>query len=135
VRSRSCSRQIDAAEGGDVAVGDAALSLFASASSEGNRVILWRTVLGAFQLTIPVKTKQILLADEERMLSVLRWICGFRLDTEDGERQLAAREHAVEDVVTRAWRDRILVAVAANARPPHRVESIVLLHAPRPGQS
>ena len=61
--------------------------------------------------------------------------CGFRLDTEDGERQLAAREHAVEDVVTRAWRDRILVAVAADARPPHRVESIVLLHAPRPGQS
>jgi hypothetical protein len=206
--------QIDVAARGDVAVGDAALSLFASASSEGNRVILWRTVLGAFQLTIPVKTKQVLLADEERMLSVLLWIaegiavhnrwyrvferyleyvrgrvtgfggdptkvtpsptgagvpshpgsgggggggheaderligkvvglefdrygefCGFRLDTEDGERQLAAREHAVEDVVSRAWRDRILVAVVADVRAPHRVEQIVLLHAPRPGQA
>ena len=34
----------------------------------------WRRVLGAFQLAIPVKAKQLLLASEERDLSVLRWI-------------------------------------------------------------
>ena len=36
--------------------------------------IQWRRVLGAFQLTIPVKTKERLLVTEERDLSVLRWI-------------------------------------------------------------
>lgn len=34
----------------------------------------WRRVLGAFQLTIPVQTKEVLLVREERDLSVLRWI-------------------------------------------------------------
>jgi hypothetical protein len=34
----------------------------------------WRRVLGAFQLTIPVKTRQALLLGEERQLSLLRWI-------------------------------------------------------------
>lgn len=36
--------------------------------------IIWRTVLGSFQVTIPVSTKQALLEPEERLLSVLRWI-------------------------------------------------------------
>ena len=36
--------------------------------------IQWRRVLGAFQLTIPVKNKEVLLVTEERELSVLRWI-------------------------------------------------------------
>ncbi len=36
--------------------------------------IEWRRVSGAFQLTIPVKTKEVLLVREERQLSVLRWI-------------------------------------------------------------
>jgi murein tripeptide amidase MpaA len=36
--------------------------------------IEWRRVLGAFQLSIPVKTKAALLFTEERELSVLRWI-------------------------------------------------------------
>ncbi len=36
--------------------------------------IAWRRVIGAFQLTIPVKTKEALLLREERDLSVLRWI-------------------------------------------------------------
>jgi hypothetical protein len=36
--------------------------------------IEWRRVLGAFQLTIPVKAKEALLLTEERQLSVLRWI-------------------------------------------------------------
>jgi murein tripeptide amidase MpaA len=36
--------------------------------------IEWRRILGAFQLTIPVKSKAALLVREERDLSVLRWI-------------------------------------------------------------
>jgi hypothetical protein len=38
------------------------------------QIIEWRRVSGAFQLTVPVKAKGILLAPEERDLSVLRWI-------------------------------------------------------------
>ena len=47
------------------------------ASHEGARfegLLRWRRVLGSFRLTIPVETKQELLAPEERLLSVLRWI-------------------------------------------------------------
>lgn len=36
--------------------------------------INWRHVVGAFQLTIPVQTKNALLVPEMRLLSVLRWI-------------------------------------------------------------
>ncbi len=36
--------------------------------------IEWRRILGAFQLTIPVYTRESLLLREERDLSVLRWI-------------------------------------------------------------
>lgn len=36
--------------------------------------IAWRRVIGAFQLTIPVKNKETLLVREERNLSSLRWI-------------------------------------------------------------
>jgi hypothetical protein len=39
--------------------------------------IEWRRVIGAFQLTIPVRTKEVLLLREERDLSVLRWIAKF----------------------------------------------------------
>ena len=44
------------------------------AASIGRRQIQWRKVIGAFQLTIPVKDKRTLLPAEERQLSVLRWI-------------------------------------------------------------
>ena len=37
-------------------------------------VIEWRRVFGAFQLTIPVNSKALLLVAEERRLSVLLWI-------------------------------------------------------------
>ncbi|WP_150048570.1 M4 family metallopeptidase [Methylomonas rhizoryzae] len=36
--------------------------------------IEWRRVLGAFQLAIPVRNKETILGNEERQLSVLRWI-------------------------------------------------------------
>lgn len=42
----------------------------------GRAEIEWRRVVGAFQLTIPVKTKAEVLLREERDLSVLRWIGG-----------------------------------------------------------
>lgn len=44
------------------------------AAADAPREIEWRRVSGAFQLTIPVKTKHVLLLTEERELSVLRWI-------------------------------------------------------------
>ena len=34
----------------------------------------WRRILGSFQITIPVLTKGVMLAPEERLLSNLRWI-------------------------------------------------------------
>jgi len=37
-------------------------------------LIEWRRVLGSFQLSIPVQTREALLGPEERLLSVLRWI-------------------------------------------------------------
>jgi hypothetical protein len=46
----------------------------AVAGTTGPSKLEWRTVLGAFQLNIPVSTKTILLEPEERLLSVLRWI-------------------------------------------------------------
>ena len=36
--------------------------------------IRWRKVIGSFQVSIPVRTKEVLLEPEERLLSVLRWI-------------------------------------------------------------
>ena len=43
-------------------------------SAASSRPFNWRRVLGAFQLTIPVSAKNLLLPREERDLSVLRWI-------------------------------------------------------------
>ncbi len=37
-------------------------------------LIEWRRVIGSFQISIPVQTRAALLAPEERLLSVLRWI-------------------------------------------------------------
>jgi hypothetical protein len=45
---------------------------------------------------------------------------GFWLDTESGEHRFAATEHPVEDVVRRAWVDRILVRVTTHHHEPHR---------------
>jgi hypothetical protein len=39
-----------------------------------NDLIEWRRVLGSFQLSIPVETREALLGPEERQLSVMRWI-------------------------------------------------------------
>ena len=37
-------------------------------------LVEWRRVVGAFQVSIPIETKAVLLPVEERLLSVLRWI-------------------------------------------------------------
>jgi hypothetical protein len=46
----------------------------ASVDEQGIFNISWRKVLGVFHLTIPVSTKELLLATELRRLSILRWI-------------------------------------------------------------
>jgi hypothetical protein len=45
------------------------------AASEGGRrtQLTWREVLGTFQLTIPVSSKEVLLLAEERLLAWLKW--------------------------------------------------------------
>jgi hypothetical protein len=39
-----------------------------------DELVHWRQVLGSYQVSIPVLTKNAILAPEERLLSVLRWI-------------------------------------------------------------
>ena len=56
------------------ASGPAPVIIFAAAEATGPAQLEWRRVMGAFQLTIPVSTKGLLLEREERLLSVLRWI-------------------------------------------------------------
>jgi hypothetical protein len=56
---------------------------------------------------------------------------GFDLETEHSERRFRATEHTIEELVRCAWLDRILIAVHAPLRDPHRPSSITLLRAPR----
>ena len=37
-------------------------------------LIRWRRIVGTYQITIPVRTKEVILVGETRLLSVLRWI-------------------------------------------------------------
>jgi hypothetical protein len=41
--------------------------------ANGQEYLSWRRVAGIFRLTIPVSTKQALLAGEEKLLSIMRW--------------------------------------------------------------
>ncbi len=49
-------------------------ALLSSESASAGGSIRWRKVLGTFQLTIPVRTKEEMLEPESRLLSVLRWV-------------------------------------------------------------
>jgi hypothetical protein len=57
---------------------------------------------------------------------------GFLLDTKVGERRFFSREHTIEDIVVRAWKERILITVYVRETHPHRPETILLRYAPRP---
>ena len=54
----------------------------------------------------------------------------FILETEDGDRRFLSREHAVQRLVRRAWRDRIGLIVVAERHDPVRPVSIVLREVP-----
>lgn len=45
-----------------------------TAAVASSRILRWQRVNGAFQINIPVETKDVLLPREERLLSLLRWI-------------------------------------------------------------
>jgi hypothetical protein len=57
---------------------------------------------------------------------------GFILDTEDGKRRFNAREPEIEQVVNRAWAERIVTSVFVELDAPHRPEEIVLHCPPKP---
>ena len=44
--------------------------------------IRWRQIVGSYQITIPVRTKEVMLPREMRLLSVLRWILASLSPTE-----------------------------------------------------
>jgi hypothetical protein len=179
-------------------------------------LLRWRRIVGSYQLTIPVRTKEVMLPAETRLLSVLRWILGamasderwrpvfsryvsliadrvralggdpervtgspagvpdgrdgagtvpecpsvdrgpvcqfdgkitgvvydcfgdfegFVLDVCGKEVRFMAREHEMEELVTLAWRERIVVSIFARAADPRRPISIIFRRAPEPFQS
>jgi hypothetical protein len=51
---------------------------------------------------------------------------GFLLDTDDGERAFDSREPAIEQIVNRAWTERIVTTVYVDAHEPWRPARIVL---------
>ena len=57
---------------------------------------------------------------------------GFLLDTEAGERRFVSREHTIEDIATKAWRERTLIMVYVRDSDPYRPEKILLKYGPRP---
>jgi hypothetical protein len=58
---------------------------------------------------------------------------GFILHTEQGdERFFQGRDHKIEELVDRAWKERIVISVFVQRHDPDRPESIVLRRAPRP---
>jgi hypothetical protein len=58
---------------------------------------------------------------------------GFSILTEEGhEHSFRGREHEVEELVNRAWTERIVISVFAERRDHHVPVSIVLRRAPRP---
>ncbi|QUD87707.1 hypothetical protein [Phenylobacterium montanum] len=46
----------------------------AAEAEQREQFLRWRKVKGAFQITIPVRTKETILEPEERLLGVLKWI-------------------------------------------------------------
>ena len=182
---------------------------------DSSKLILWRKVHGAFQINIPVSTKELMLPKEEIRLSIFRWIglsinlhnrwyrvfqrylsllsdkvaalggnpsaikpsangydglpgggvhghhhghqghhegqqlcytgkitglCfdnfgdfeGFELSTVKGMHRFSSREKYVEELVARAWRERLRITVCSERHEPHRPISF-LVHEPSSG--
>jgi hypothetical protein len=60
---------------------------------------------------------------------------GFWLELEDGrERRYTVREHQIEDLVRRAWTERIVISVQVEPHEPHHPRSVTYRRAPRPVQ-
>jgi hypothetical protein len=57
---------------------------------------------------------------------------GFVLDGRDREHRFHSRERHVEQLVERAWRERLRITVCASRHSPHRVERIIILEPPVP---
>ncbi|MDQ1680178.1 MAG: hypothetical protein QOI42_1037, partial [Frankiaceae bacterium] len=74
--SSPSARTMGAAADGDSPSEEPPAAIFEEGFVAKRQDVLWRRVLGEFKLTIPVSTKGQLLAHEERLLSVLRWIQG-----------------------------------------------------------
>lgn len=171
-----------------------------AAGAEARSLPTWRRTTGVFRLTIPVSTKEHLLASEERLLSILRWIGeaipptsrwrlvfnryldqvagrvafmggdpntvlpsgtgewkptpihhpgeklayvgkveglrydrfgdfdGFFLETLEGEsHRFEGRERRIEELIARAWAERLRLKVIVEPERRHRPDEIVLL--------
>jgi hypothetical protein len=46
----------------------------AASNQESGDLIRWRRIVGTYQITVPVRSKEVILITETRLLSVLRWI-------------------------------------------------------------
>jgi hypothetical protein len=57
---------------------------------------------------------------------------GFLLDTEDGERKFFSRENEIEELVERAWCERLRMTVFVERDQPHRPLSIIVREPPAP---
>jgi hypothetical protein len=57
---------------------------------------------------------------------------GFVVESKDGEHRFHSREQHVEQLVERAWRERLRVEVCASPRSSHSVEKIIILEPPVP---
>ena len=57
---------------------------------------------------------------------------GFTLETRRGSSLFRSREHTIEDIAVRAWRERTLIVVYVGADDPRRPETILLRYGPRP---
>jgi hypothetical protein len=57
---------------------------------------------------------------------------GFLLDTEDGEREFFSREKEIEELVERAWRERLRITVWAECHQPCRPRTIIVREPPVP---
>jgi len=57
---------------------------------------------------------------------------GFVLETAEGERRYFGREHEIELLAERAWRERLRVTVFAGRDEPTRASSIVIREPPTP---